>query len=219
MKRLIVILFLAPVLLHSQIGATADNGKKVLLNKNGTWKYVVEKIKMDTIPEKELVAPKKENTFDDSPPNLDCSDLITVDTDKFTGKISISAKGFIKITKPNSDEGIDILTALVRDKTIAVQITAIKSVNCVDVGDKAFFICEDNTKFELVNRSKYNCDGKFYFFLGGKMGNDKELEYLYTKKITAIRLDTKKDRIDVDLPKEIAFKLMKQINCLYNYEN
>lgn len=203
--------------------ATTKSGKKVLLNSDGTWKYAEEK-KVNNPPQKISFSKEEDNKPNEVSIDVnsaDCSKYVSIEEDKFTGKTSIAGKGFIIIpSKSNSKEGLKILNVIVGEEKDALvcNITAIGGINCVDKGDMVYFICADGTKFNLSHSSDFNCKGDFTLYLGGVFGNNQELGYLSTKKISAIRVQTKNNIQEVDLNNDESMRLVNEISCLLKYK-
>jgi len=73
------ILLLVSLTTFGQIEATTKEGKKVILNSDGTWKY--------------------DETIKESKTSFECDDLIANSTDKVTGKITKGAKESLLVSK------------------------------------------------------------------------------------------------------------------------
>jgi hypothetical protein len=179
----------------AQNEATTKDGKKVYLFDNGTWKYV-DTAKVDQIQT-----------------SFECSDIISTNTDKITGRTSIMAKESIVVSNDGGKTGLGIIVFKI-EESIVVSITAAGAGSCIDDDDKMNVLFRDGTRLELINNGKYNCDAKFTLYLGGAFGKKKELELFKTKEIESIRVWTSSSYVEKDLTPEQSKELMKTIECL-----
>lgn len=177
-----------------QIKATTNDGREVLLNDNGTWKYVEK-----SVPSKII--------------NLDCSELTTVVTDKMTGKTRTSSKEAIIISDDGGKTGFGI-NLLNSEKSLIFSLVAAGAGNCIDDDDKMNVLFRDGTRLELFNDTEFNCDANFTLYFGGIFGKKRELEQFKTKEIETIRVWTSDGYVERDFSENQSKQLMKTISCL-----
>ena len=194
---LLTLLFAGQLSVTAQIKATTDDGKRVNLNEDGTWNY----IEAESSSTSEL--------------SLECSDLITTEVDKMTGKSTTSAKEMLVISEDGGKTGFGIYV-LQGSKSVIYSMQAVGAGNCIDDEDKANILFRDGTRIELYNDADFNCDAKFTLYFGGVFGKKKELEYLSTKEIETMRIWTSDSYVEKDFTSEQSKKLMTITACLNN---
>ncbi|WP_028873703.1 hypothetical protein [Psychroserpens burtonensis] len=185
--------------LIAQTEATTKDGKKVILNENGSWEY-------------------DENIKTEKSVTLDCSKLISTDTDKMTGKSSTSSKKVLMVSKNGGKNGFGIFLMKGSSGTIIISTQAVGAGGCIDDDDKMNVLFRDGTRMELVNNGKFNCKSKFTLYFGNSFGKKKELEMLRTKEIETMRIWTSKSYVEEDFTPEQGKELMQTIVCLLNNE-
>lgn len=199
MKKSIFTLAMAlfsSVTLFAQTEATTNDGRKVILNDDGTW------IDNPETPSKSDVS-------------LDCSDLISTEVDKVTGKSSTGAKDILIISDDGGKSGFGIYM-LNSSRSLIFSIQAVGAGNCIDDDDKINVLFRDGTRLELQNDGKFNCEAKFTLYFGGVFGKNKELEMFKTKEIETIRVWTSKSYIEKNLTTDQSKQFMKTVECLSN---
>lgn len=179
----------------AQIKGSTDDGKRILLNPDGTWKY--------------------DDTAKTAPAgSYECADLIERRTDKVTGNVTTGVKESIIVSKDSkSGFGINVL----RGKSgLIVIITAISpdAGGCIDDKNKTNILFRDGTRLELVNAGKFNCDSKFTLYFGGAFGMKREFDALKTKEIETMRVWTAKGYVEEDFTPENSKTLMKSLECV-----
>tara|TARA_R110002033_G_scaffold170884_1_gene214659 strand:+ start:876 stop:1496 length:621 start_codon:yes stop_codon:yes gene_type:complete len=203
MKRIlltIAISFFFGQFLSAQINATTDNGKKVILNEDGTWKYVEKKTNEAT---------------DDIEVSSDCSSYIITETDKMTGKSSTGAKETLIISEDGGKTGFGIYALnSSNSKALIMSVQAVGAGSCVDDDNKMNILFRDGSRLELINDGKFNCDAKMTLYFGGIFGKKKQLEELATKEIETMRVWTSKSYVEKDFSSAQSKQLMKTISCL-----
>ena len=183
--------------LFAQTEATTKDGKKVILNDDGTWKYDTTVVVEKTV-------------------NLECSELISTETDKMTGKSSTAAKKTLIISDDGGKNGFGIFLMNSSSGSIIFSIQAVGAGSCIDDDNKMNILFRDGTRLELVNNGKFNCKAKFTLYFGGSFGKKKQLEMLRTKEIETMRIWTSKSYVEKDFTSEQSKQLMKTVDCLLN---
>jgi hypothetical protein len=178
----------------AQTKATTEDGKKVVLNEDGTWKY-------------------ESATTDTPTTGYECSDLVFTETDKMTGTSSTSAKETLIISEDGGKSGFGI-TLLNGSNSLIVSIQAVGAGSCINDDSKMNILFRDGTRLEFVNNGKFNCDAKFTLYLGGSFGKKSQLNLLKTKEIETMRIWTTKSYVEKDFSKDQSVKLKSIISCL-----
>jgi hypothetical protein len=193
-KTILLILILAvSTALFAQTEAITKDGKKVLLNQDGTWKY--------------------KNTADTTSIDLECADLVSTETDKMTGETTTASKRTIVISEDGGKTGFG-LYLMSLNGVIIFNIQAVGAGSCIDDDDKMNILFRDGTRLELKNNSKFNCKGKFNLYFGGSFGKKKQLEMFRTKEIETMRVWTSRSYVEKDFSSEKSKIVMKTIDCL-----
>jgi len=183
----------------AQTEATTNDGKKVILNDDGTWKYVVTSI--------EKQAPVNSS---------DCSNYISTEVDKVTGKSIVAAKEMLIVSKDGGKNGFGFYILKSDRGSIIFSIQAVGAGNCIDDDDKMNVLFRDGTRIELVNDGDFNCDAKYTQYFGGVFGRKKELEMFRTKEVETIRIWTSDGYVEEDFNSEQSKQLLHTVDCLLN---
>lgn len=197
MKKLIVSVFLFTLAVQAigQIEAKTNDGKKVILNSDGTWKYAEVAVK----------EPAKSFT---------CDDLIISDTDKVTGKTTRGLKESIVVSCDGKNGfGFYIFEG---SNSIILSANVVGASACIDDTDKMNVLFRDGTRLELVNSIDFNCEGRFTLYFGGVFGKKKELDQFRTKEVETIRIWTSKSYVEEDFSPDNSKAFMKALDCLAN---
>ena len=191
----LMVLTISTFSLFAQTEATTKDGKKVILNEDGTWKFDTTVVVEKTV-------------------NMECSELISTETDKMTGKSSTASKETLIISDDGGKNGFGIFLMNSSSGSIIFSIQAVGAGGCIDDDNKMNILFRDGTRLELVNNGKFNCKAKFTLYFGGSFGNKKELEMLRTKEIETMRIWTSKSYVEKDFSSEQSKQLMQTIDCL-----
>ena len=174
-----------------------DRNLSFFLNDDGTWKYDTTIVVEETV-------------------NLECSELISTETDKMTGKSSTAAKNTLIVSNDGGKNGFGIFLMNSSSGSIIFSIQAVGAGGCIDDDNKMNILFRDGTRLELVNNGKFNCKSKFTLYFGGSFGKKKQLEMLRTKEIETMRIWTSKSYVEKDFTSEQSKQLMKTVDCLLN---
>jgi len=200
MKKQLFFLLLFTISLtstYAQIEATTKDGKQVLLNENGTWEYVQA----------------EKDTTEKNMESSDCSAYISTETDKVTGKSTTASKETLIISSDGGKTGFGIFMMNISE-TVILSIQAAGGGSCIDDDDKMNVLFRDGTRLEIVNSGKFNCDGKFTVYLGGRIGGKKNLEAFKTKEIETMRIWTSKSYVEKDFSSAESKQFMQTVSCL-----
>jgi hypothetical protein len=177
--------------------ATTENGKKVILNEDGTWKYA------DTV--------KSASTNLD--PN-DCSNWIKTEEDKVSGKSYTTMKEYLVVSKDGGKKGFGISLMLSGKGSIILSIKAVGAGSCIDRGAKINILFTDGSRLELSTDGDFNCKGNATIYFGNVFGKKKQLAELQTKKIDVMRVWTSDSYIEEKFEDEQAEQFKNSLNCL-----
>lgn len=222
---------------HAQIKATTEDGKKVILQSDGTWKYEIDEIEKDSSLLKKLsaeapalpieaglavapvpsvkdsvVAPPPPPVVVRTPPNLDCGALINVqrsiDKQSFTGTLKKL------VVSADSKTGFVISFMKTRHEPIVWTTKVIGTGICIDENTKMALIFKGGTTFNFANEGPANCDGNFKLRFGGEAGNDIAFDLMKEKDIRAIRIWNSKFSSDQFVHEYDAAIFRSAMNCL-----
>lgn len=149
----------------------------------------------------------------ESPDSLNCSGLLTTETDEKTGESTTVSKNMLIISDDGGMTGFGVLLAK-RDYTIILSIQTAGADECIDVNDKMNVLFRDGTKIELKNEGEYNCSGVFTLYFGDMYGKGKKFKMFTTKEIKTMSIWTSQKYVEKDFTSEQSKKLMKTFNCL-----
>lgn len=154
MKKLLFtsILFLSVLFSFAQTQtAKTENGKNVILNSDGTWKYL-ESIKDTSI----VISNKSENN----------SIQILHAVDKMTDENYYSINNPLNFIK--GDKKLMIKPMIDKKGNYNVLLVVTKNVGTCNQKNKLIFLFEDGSKYSLDSWNEFNCKGTSYFDLYGK---------------------------------------------------
>ena len=195
----LVLLTISTFSLIAQTEATAKDGKKVILNEDGTWKF----------EEKEVAINKTNSEYD-------CNNYISTEIDKVTGESSIAAKEMLIVSKDGGKKGFGFYILKSSRGSIIFSIQAVGAGSCIDDEDKMNVLFRDGTRIALTNDSDFNCDAKYTQYFGSAFGKKKELEMFKTKEVETIRIWTSDSYVEEDFTPEQSKQLMRTVSCLTN---
>lgn len=196
----LTLLIISTLSLTAQTEATTKEGKKVILNEDGTWKYVEKEITLNP------------NTTTD----YDCSDYISTEVDKVTGKSVVAAKEMLIVSKDGGKKGFGFYILKSSKGSIIFSIQAVGAGNCIDDNDKMNVLFRDGTRIALTNDSDFNCDAEYTQYFGSVFGKKKELEMFKSKEVETIRIWTSNGYVEEDFSPEQSKQLMRTVSCLTN---
>ena len=194
MKHLFIftILIFTALTAIGQIEATTKDGKKVILNSDGTWKY--------------------DETIKETKTSFECDDLVVNDTDKVTGKTTRGSKESL-IVSADGKKGFRFYM-FEGTNSIILSTKVVGAGGCIDDTNKMNILFRDGSRLELVNNGKFNCESNFTLYFGGVFGKKKDLEQLKIKEIETMRIWTSKSYVEQDFTPENSKVFMKTLECL-----
>ena len=201
MKKLTMTLLMVIMTMTSVFGqtqeATTNDGKKVILNFDGTWKYA----------ETKKVSPASSNSSD-------CSNWISTETDKVSGTTSTVSKNTLIVSTDGGKKGFGILMMQSSKGGLIISIKAVGAGSCIDEGAKINILFTDGSRLMLSNEGNFNCKGNSTIYFGGVFGKKSQLEELKTKKIQTLRVWTSDSYIEKDFSDDNQDEFYNVINCL-----
>jgi len=183
MKKLLItsiLLAFATFTFAQTQNATTENGKKVILYPNNTWKY--SESKNDSISDKKDSSNVETTNYE-----------ILRAVDKMTGKTYYSLSRTLFFVK--SDKKL-IINVGIRDEQFRGLLVRFENIGNCNENNKLIFLFEDDTKLTLDSWNDFNCKGVAYFDLNGT-----SLPKLQ-KKIKSIMFQNGRtyDSITIDVP-------------------
>jgi hypothetical protein len=196
MKKLLIIITLSAVafnLSYSQTQkATTEDGKTVLLNSDGTWKYTenTKEVKTST---------NSNNKFE-----------ILEAVDKMTDKHYYKMNEDFLLKK--DQKSIEIMISIGENAKYDGLTVYYKNIGGCNEKNKLIFLFEDNSKISLSSWNDFNCKDYSYFDLRGK-----ELANLQKKVISVMFQNGRTyDSSTIDVPIELQDYFIKAKECFDN---
>ncbi len=152
MKKFIHLLLLSCftiIGIFAQTEATTAEGRKVILNEDGTWRY------------HNLETSSKIAVYSD------CSDLVYNSLDKVTGQSYLEMETLL-VSNGNGENGFGIklwCTPIQGKKTIVFRITVIGDSKCISDDDRMYVLFRDGTRLDLENNGETNYNENLFFIL------------------------------------------------------
>lgn len=140
-----------------------------------------------------------------------CFNYIGSTTDRMTGKTYTTSKKAI-IVSANQKSGFAIRPVL-SDGRIILSIKTIGG-GCIDQSNPIYVLFTDNSRLQLTNDAKFNCDDEAFVYFSAGANNFDELKILTTKKIEAMRVTTLKSSVEEDFTAAQANIFQKTMDCL-----
>lgn len=182
--------------------ATTENGKKVILNTDGTWKYA------DT-------AKIVQKNIDQN----DCSKWVKTEEDEVSGESYTLMKEYLIISKDDGEKGFGINLISSGKNAIILTIKVVGAGSCVDKGSKINILFTDGTRLELASDGAFNCKGNATVYFGDVFGKKKQLADLHKKTIDVMRVWTSDSYVEEKFEVEQAEQFKNSLNCLIDKKN
>lgn len=192
MKILLLILLFAFSVFGQNIEAVTKDGKKVILKPDKSWEYASE-VKTTSVS--------------------DCSAYTKTTTDRITGKSYFHSNSII-VSNDDGKTGFLLLAQKHNDIIILTIKGVDKGLGCLDDNQEINILFTDGSRLTVASNSKFNCDNKLDFYFGGLYGKSSELNQLTTKKISALRMNSRKSSMERDFNDEQATAFMESLKCL-----
>lgn len=199
MKKTLLLLVMSGFLLNgmlAQIPATTDDGKRVILNEDGTWYYV------------------DKGSAEVEPVSYECGDLIITEEDKMTGKwIYSKARDKVIVFDEEGKNGFSIFVYK-KSRSIIFNMMVKGASNCIRKDSKILVLFRDGKRLELTNDGDANCNSNFDLYFDGAHGKTKELKMFSTKEVESFRIWTSKGYVEQDFSPEESKQLMHTVDCI-----
>ena len=178
--------------MNSQTQATTTDGKKVILDKNGTWMYA----------------------------EADCGALIKSGT-YAGGKTMLLSKEDIIVSPDNGATGVKISLTRGTNLLLVNIINLVPKLKCVAEKAPITLEFVDGTKMVTQHAANSNCTADFSLTLGKTKDDIKLLDILKSKKIRKITIgyttsESKEYTEEFIFTNVQAEKFSKTIQCLFN---
>lgn len=184
--------------LSAQQTATLDDGRKVTLQDDGTWSYVEQ-------AEAEPAAPV----------SYECADLVKSETDRVSGKTTVSSAESIIASTDGGTTGIAMYVVKGKKALIVSGLARDNARGCIDDGSKINILFRDGTRLEVTNRAKFNCKGSFTIYLGGGLSPKSDLEAFANKEIEVVRIWQRSNGyVEETFTPEQGKQFMHTVRCL-----
>lgn len=178
--------------------ATTENGEKVILYPNGTWKTT------DT-----STTGVKSNLD----PN-DCSNWIKTTEDKVSGNSYTSMKDFLIVSNEDGKKGLGISIMKTSRGIIIFDIKAVGAGSCIDKGAKINFLFTDESRLELFTDGDFNCKAMAKIYFGDSYGKKVQLSEIQNKEIDILRVWTSDGYVEEKFTNSQALHFKSSLNCL-----
>lgn len=197
MKNLMLLSILSLFVINSycQIPATTEDGKKVILNEDGTWKYLDDNV-LQAVTE-----------------SYTCDDLIKTTTDKMTGKSTFAAQKRVEVYNENSTQGFGIFIYK-KGRSIVFNMQIKGASPCIRDDSKILILFRNGKRLELVNDGEANCNAFFDLYFDGAYGKTKELKMFAKQEVESFRIWTAQAYVEQDFEAAESKQLMFTIDCL-----
>ena len=228
---------------RAQITAFTSDGRKVLLNPDGTWKYVFEED-----GKKVILNPDgtwKYATATDSSVRVatnvpfDSAPAVVMDSvEKAPPKpvvkkapLNLDCSNLVAVERSIQGDRFVAQSKTIKiasDTTTGFAISFYKSKNgpliwttainarghCIKEEGKMLIVMRDGTRYQVENNGKPNCDGSFKLYFGGTYGKETQLESLQARDIAAIKVWTSNSYVEETFSDDHSSLFKASINCM-----
>ncbi|GEM_PF-4947303 len=170
---------------YAQMRATTEDGRAVLLLRDGTWRFA---------------------NAAEAPESYDCNDLTQTD-----GAMSAAQKP-LKIQGRNG--GSVSLYPKKGGKYVTMLIATESDENCMITGSVVNLMFRDGTQMDMKNSGEANCDGRGLLTMGANDKSNQLLTLLKTKELSSVRVWNKTSSILATLDPEDSKLMLNTIWCL-----
>lgn len=177
----------------AQVPATTEDGKKVILNEDGTWLY-----------------DDGENT---PAASYECENLIKIVTDKMTGKSTYGAESRIKVYNKDATNGF-VIYVYEKSRSIVLNMYVVGASECIRKDSKILILFRNGKRLELVNNGDANCNSFFDLYFDGAYGKTRELKMFSKNEVESFRIWTAQGYVEEDFSNEESKHLMHLVDCL-----
>ena len=175
---------------------TAPDGKKIIFNADGTWKYA------QPVPSVALNVP------------ADCASYIQAHYDELRECKSYAPNKTTGFRASNGEMVFTISPSKTCKGEMWFLIRLAERKVCFDKDAKISFTFRDGSKLEFASNTVENCFSDINVYFGGSYAKMNELKDLQAKRIATIRLWTKNGYIEGSLSDENSEYFYNVLNCL-----
>ncbi len=169
----------------AQMKATTEDGRAVLLMRDGTWRFATQA---------------------EAPASYDCNDLTLVDGSKSSAqkplKIDGRNNGSVSFYPQKDGQYVTMLMASEGEE------------NCMITGSVVNLTFRDGTKMDMKNSGEANCEGRGLLTLGTNDKSNQLLTLLKTKELSSVRVWNKTSSILATLDPEDSKLMLNTVWCL-----
>lgn len=177
---------------YSQLKAVTQNGKEVVLNKDGTWHYI-------------------DNNKSSSIKDSTCEHLVDISVNDSNGKVTYISKKEVIVF--DGIEGFAITIEKV-DDLIHLDMKVVSDNTCVDNNTNIEFTFVTGSKINLTSDTMSNCEGEVNTRFITSSNKMNELYQLSTKKVSSIRVWTRDGPVEQKLSPTSSSLLLSIIVCI-----
>lgn len=202
-----VLFLLLAVSVQAQIKATTEDGREVILNKDGTWSYVEETKKKEEkkSKRKEVVTPPKIET-------IPCEQVVADQRNQLLGEFKGLQKRLVFSTSTAHKLSADLRLTSNGTMVWNIKLTGVKG--CKEQTPTLFLHFDDDSVEELPVATDFICDDEISIYLVNKRNNKSLFKSLRTKQITRLEIESRRGRISQPVVEEESRVLYSAVGCL-----
>lgn len=194
MRSLLLSLSFCALGAQAQMTAITNDGRRVMLNPDGTWKAI------DLLGTASAV-------------DTSCATLIINGTD-VAGKPTTSSQLMV-VSYDGGTTGIAmVLDGGMKGGRTTWHLTCAGAKNCVTKDAKVKIFFRDGTSETVVSDAEENCKGIVPIHMGGNFGKKDLMTALSAKQVRTVRIFLGDDLVERDLSEENSLTLMHSARCL-----
>jgi len=178
--------------------ATTADGRVVILEDDGTWH----------LPPPPADPPPPEAPT--SKPTISCEDVAPSRVDRMTGETLTQAMILVPGT---GDKRVALMLQKSDTGSLVVGAVVEGASACIEEGNSMLLLFRDGTRASLPHDGKYNCAQMFLSFLSTS-GDAALIDGLRTSDVEAVRVETYRGYVEVNLSEEQSAMLMAGVSCV-----
>lgn len=207
--------------LSAQVIATTEDGKKVVLKKDGTWQYLEDYMKaqssQNTEPTSTAEASQKPTPSTPKAVTMDdfkCEQIIGTKLNKMTQKDYQALADAMVISEVGDEHKFSMVLGVNDNKTYTWDLTISGTSGCATQTPSVTLTLVNGKQIKLGVENDFVCDKQVSLFLSRGLGNKGDLKALRATPIQSIQVETRSGTIEEDLSLEQGVMLQKAFNCL-----
>lgn len=170
----------------AQIRATTEDGKPVLLNRDGTWQFA---------------------NATSSNVSFECNDLTT-------SKDNISASSEVLNLQGSGNQSIGVFLRKNANGDLDMLLNVKGAGNCMQNGSAITLAFKDGSSSKASNDGDNNCDNRQKINLGKATKDNTLVTSLKNKELSSIQVYSKEGRVNVTLDSQQGKILLNTLWCL-----